>query len=65
MKPRFSFPVKCKGGKEAKEKCGHYSDGTCDLAEWNESWEKDPCPSADWPQKNFNRYTALTHDNSN
>jgi len=66
MKSKFNFPVKCKGGKIAEEKCGHYCNGgTCDLAEWNESWENDPYPSAEWPQKTFNRYTALTYGNSN
>ena len=48
-----------------EEKCGHYSDGICDLAEWIEDWENDPCFHAEWPQKPFNRYTALIYDNCN
>ena len=64
-KPRFSHFVRCKGDKKAEEKCGHYSEGLCDLAEWFEGWEKNPCPLAEWPQKSFNRYTVLIYDNSN
>lgn len=37
---------------EVGSKCGHYSsNGICDLAEWYEGWEKDPCPNAEWPLK--------------
>jgi hypothetical protein len=33
-------------------KMRHYSSiGICDLAEWHEGWEQNPCPNAEWPIK--------------
>jgi hypothetical protein len=60
--PRFGKWVMCKiraeemvainyVTAEVGSKCGHYSNGICDLAEWYEGWEKDPCPNAEWPLK--------------
>lgn len=63
-KPRFGQWIKCLN-KEAKEKCGHYSGGICDLAEWIENWESDPCSNAEWPLKEFTRYTALIEAKNN